>query len=50
MRPHTDREKTADAILAAGEGEGIDAWTLEDLDDDLGSLRAAFEGTDDVGG
>jgi hypothetical protein len=44
-----DQDLSADAILSAGEGDGaFDAWTLEELDDDLGSLRSAF-GSDDAG-
>lgn len=45
-----DRDVSADAILSPGEGDGaFDAWTLEELDDDLGSLRSAFAGSDDAG-
>jgi hypothetical protein len=41
-----------DAILPAWEGDvaAFDAWTLEELDDDLGALRSAFAGSDDAGG
>jgi hypothetical protein len=51
MTTQTDRHAAADAIPRAAEGEAaFDAWTLDELDDDLGSLRAALMGTDDVGG
>ena len=51
MRTRIDREDSADAILSAGEGDvGLDAWTLDELDDELGSLPAAFSGSDDAGG
>jgi hypothetical protein len=53
-----DQDLTTNAILSAGEGDGaLDAWTLEELAEDLGphprfdlgSLRSAF-GSDDAGG
>jgi hypothetical protein len=51
MRTRIDRQDAADAILPAWEGDaGFDAWTLEELDDELGSLPAAFAGSDDAGG
>jgi hypothetical protein len=51
MKTQFDRDNAADAILSAGEGEaGFDAWTLEELDDELGSVRPAFTGNDDAGG
>ena len=50
MRTQSDRHTPADAILAAGEGDAaFDAWTLEELADDLGSLRTAVMGSDDAG-
>jgi hypothetical protein len=49
MRTQIDRQNFADAILAAGEGDAaFDAWTLDELEDDLGSLRAALVGADDA--
>ena len=51
MRTQVDRQDTADAILNAGEGDAaFDAWTLDELEDDLGALRSAFDGSDDAGG
>ena len=51
MRTQVDRQDAADAILNAGEADAaFDAWTVEELEDDLGSLRSAFDGSDDVGG
>lgn len=51
MRTQTDRQDAADAILPLGEIDvAFDAWTLEELDDELGSLRSAFAGSDDAGG
>jgi hypothetical protein len=51
MRTPIDREDAADAILSAGEGDAaFAAWTLEELDDELGSMRSAFAGSDDAGG
>lgn len=48
MSTQETREYAADAILPAGEGEGaFDAWTLEELGDDLGALHAVFSGNDD---
>ena len=50
MGTQIDREDFADAILPAGEGDAaFAAWTLEELDDDLGALRTAFMGRDDAG-
>lgn len=50
MRTQVDREVAADASLNTGEGEAaFDAWTLEELQDDLGSLRPAFSGSNDAG-
>ena len=44
------RQAAADAILTAWEADAdLDAWTLDELDDDLGSLRPAFAGSDDAG-
>ena len=51
MRTQTDRQAAVDAILPAWEDvAAFDAWTLEEIDDDLGSLRSAFAGSDDAGG
>jgi hypothetical protein len=42
MRTQIDRQDFTDAILATAEAEAaLAAWTLEELDDDLGSLREA---------
>lgn len=50
MNTRTDRQDAADAILPAWEGDaGFDAWTLDELDDELGSLPPAFAGSDDAG-
>lgn len=50
MRTDFDLDDAPDAILGAGEGDAaFDAWTLEELDDDLGSLRASVPGRDDAG-
>ena len=46
VRRDRDRPDAADAILNAGEGDAaFDAWTLEELEDDLGSMRSAFAGS-----
>jgi hypothetical protein len=51
MKTRTDRQDPADATLPAWEGDaGFDAWTLDELDDELGSLPPAFAGSDDAGG
>ena len=51
MRSQSYREELADARLPLGEADaGFAAWTLEELEDDLGSLRPAFAGSDDIGG
>jgi hypothetical protein len=43
-----DRDDVRDAILDAEEPDAaIDAWTLEELDDDLADLRWAVAGTTD---
>ena len=40
----------ADAILTAWEADAdLDAWTLDELDDELGSLHPALAGSDDAG-
>jgi len=50
MKTRTDRQDPADAILPAWAGDaGFDAWTLDELDDELGSLPPAFAGSDDAG-
>ena len=50
MRAQIDRQEAVDATFPAWEGDGaFDAWTLEELDDDLGSVRPAFAGSDDAG-
>jgi hypothetical protein len=44
-----DPDQRRDAILACAEADGaFAAWTLEELHDDLGSLRPAFAGGDDA--
>jgi hypothetical protein len=51
MRTQVDRQDASDAILNAGEGDvAFDAWTFEELEGDLGSLRSAFAGSDDAAG
>jgi hypothetical protein len=46
-----ERYDSADAILPAGEVDAaFDAWTLDELDDELDGLRSAFTGSDDAGG
>jgi hypothetical protein len=51
MNTRTDSPDAADAILPAWESDaGFDAWTLDELDDELGSLRPALAGSDDAGG
>ena len=51
MKTRTDRQDAADTIRPAWEGDaGFDAWTLDELDDELGSLSPAFAGSDDPGG
>ena len=51
MRTQIDCQDAVDAIPPAWESDAaFDAWTLEELDDDLGSLRPAFAGSDDAGG
>ena len=43
MRTQVDRQDAADAILNAGGGDAaFDAWTVDELEDDLGSMRSAF--------
>ena len=50
MRTQIDRQEALDATFPAWEGDrAFDAWTLEELDDDLGSVRPAFAGSDDAG-
>jgi hypothetical protein len=50
-RTQADRQDPADAILNAREGDAaFDAWTLEELEDDLGSMRSAFAGSDAAAG
>ena len=45
-----DRVDPADAILPAGEDDAaFAAWTLEEFEDDFGSLRPDFAGSDDAG-
>ena len=50
MRTQIDRQHDADVIANAGEGEAFDAWTLEELEDDLGAMRPAFAGSEDAAG
>jgi hypothetical protein len=48
MRIETDREYPRDAILVTGEGDAaFDAWTLEELSNELGDL-GAVTGSDDA--
>src|SRR5262249_11847804 len=50
MRTQTERHSAADAILPAWEADGaFDAWTLDELDDELDALRPAFTQSDDPG-
>jgi hypothetical protein len=51
MRTQIDRQPAADAILPPWEADvaAFDAWTLDELDDELGALRPAFAQGDDVG-
>jgi hypothetical protein len=50
MRIEFDRDPGPDAILGAGEGDNaFDAWTLEELGEELGSLGTAFAESDDAG-
>jgi len=47
MNIHVNRDEVGDAILGAGEGDAaFAAWTLEELEDDLGPLRSAFADED----
>jgi hypothetical protein len=51
MRIRTARNDAPDVILASGEADAaFAAWTLEELEDDLDSLRSAFADDDDAGG
>ena len=52
MKRLIDHRDDTGAILGEGEGDAaaFDAWTVAELDDDLGSLRSAFAHDDDVGG
>ena len=51
MKTEIDRRDPADVTVPAGEGESaFDAWTLEELEDDFGCLRAALSGADDAAG
>jgi hypothetical protein len=51
MRTQMERYDPADAILPAGEADGaFDAWTLDELDDELVGMRSSFTGSDDAGG
>ena len=51
MRNQVDHHDAADAIPNPGEGDAaFDAWTLEELEDDLGSMRSGFAGSDDGAG
>lgn len=41
----------ADAILTAWEADAdFDAWTLDEVDDEVGALRPVFAQSDDAGG
>ena len=49
MKTEIDRRDPPDITVPVGDGESaFDAWTLEELEDDLGSLRVALTGTDDA--
>jgi hypothetical protein len=49
MRIENDRYNAPDAILHDGEGESaFDAWTLEELGDELDALGTAVAGSDDA--
>jgi hypothetical protein len=50
MRIETERDDAPDAILPDGEGESaFDAWTLEELGDELGALGSAVAASDATG-
>jgi hypothetical protein len=45
------RRVAADATLTPWEADGdLDAWTLEELDDEVGGLHPAFARSDDAAG
>jgi hypothetical protein len=50
--PQAERKHpAADAIPPAWDADAaFDAWTLDELDDELGSLRPAFAQGNDAGG
>jgi hypothetical protein len=51
MRTQIDRHPSADAILPAWEADAdLDAWTLDELDDELDALRPSLTSGDDAGG
>jgi hypothetical protein len=51
MKTQVDRQDATDAILNPGDGDAaFDAWTFEELGDDLGYLRSVFAGSDDAAG
>ena len=50
MSTKVDRQEAADITLNPGEGDvAFDAWTIEELEDDLASMRPSFAGSDDAG-
>jgi hypothetical protein len=49
MRTQVDRPDPADSILNAAEGDAaFDAWTLDEVEDDLGSLRDEGRGVTSI--
>jgi len=51
MRSQADRRPAPDAILTAWEPDAdLDAWTLDELDDELDALPPSFARSDDAGG
>ena len=50
MRTQAEREHPADASLTAWEADAdLDAWTLEELDDEFDALRPGSAPGDDAG-
>ena len=49
--PAKRHDPAPDAILTTWEADAaFDAWTLDELDDELDALRPSFAGSDDAGG